>query len=101
VEKCCDDDWSFAFPAEDRVASYAELIGVSPGSSITVHAPTDKDTVFLADFTNTTGDPVFDGTLLHGLSVQLERSPFVSPVSDPAHPAEPASDEQAPVALYL
>ena len=43
---------------------------------------TDKDTVVLADFTNTTGDPVFDGTLRRGLAVQLEQSPFLSLVSD-------------------
>jgi eukaryotic-like serine/threonine-protein kinase len=43
---------------------------------------TDKDTIFLADFTNTTGDPVFDGTLRQGLSVQLEQSPFLSLVSE-------------------
>jgi eukaryotic-like serine/threonine-protein kinase len=43
---------------------------------------TDKDTVVLAEFTNTTGDPVFDGTLRQGLSVQLEQSPFLSVVSD-------------------
>jgi tetratricopeptide (TPR) repeat protein len=43
---------------------------------------TDKDTIVLADFTNTTGDPVFDGTLRLGLSVQLEQSPFLSRVSD-------------------
>jgi eukaryotic-like serine/threonine-protein kinase len=40
------------------------------------HALTDKDTIVLADFTNTTGDEVFDGTLRQGLSVQLEQSPF-------------------------
>ncbi len=43
---------------------------------------TDKDVLVLADFTNTTGDPVFDGTLRQGLSVQLEQSPFLSIVSD-------------------
>jgi eukaryotic-like serine/threonine-protein kinase len=46
------------------------------------HALTDKDTIVLADFTNTTGDTVFDGTLRQGLSVQLEESPFLSIVSD-------------------
>jgi serine/threonine protein kinase len=46
------------------------------------HALTDKDTIVLADFTNTTGDAVFDGTLRQGLSVQLEQSPFLSLVSD-------------------
>jgi eukaryotic-like serine/threonine-protein kinase len=43
---------------------------------------TDKDTIVLADFTNTTGDPVFDGTLRQGLSAQLEQSPFLSLISD-------------------
>ncbi|MGB9403429.1 MAG: serine/threonine-protein kinase, partial [Candidatus Acidiferrales bacterium] len=47
-----------------------------------VHALTDKDTIVLADFTNTTGDPVFDGTLRQGLSVQLEQSPFLSIIPD-------------------
>jgi tetratricopeptide (TPR) repeat protein/predicted Ser/Thr protein kinase len=43
---------------------------------------TDKDTIVLADFTNTTGDPVFDGTLRQGLAVQLEQSPFLRLVSE-------------------
>jgi eukaryotic-like serine/threonine-protein kinase len=43
---------------------------------------TDKDTVVLADFDNTTDDPVFDGTLRQGLAAQLEQSPFLSLVSD-------------------
>ncbi|MGB9434317.1 MAG: winged helix-turn-helix domain-containing protein [Candidatus Acidiferrum sp.] len=43
---------------------------------------TDKDTIVLADFANTTGDPVFDDTLRQGLAVQLEQSPFLSLISD-------------------
>jgi eukaryotic-like serine/threonine-protein kinase len=43
---------------------------------------TNKDTIVLADFSNTTGDTVFDGTLRQGLSIQLEQSPFLSIVSD-------------------
>ena len=43
---------------------------------------TEKDTIVLADFTNTTGDSVFDGTLRQGLSVQLEQSPFLNLVSE-------------------
>jgi eukaryotic-like serine/threonine-protein kinase len=43
---------------------------------------TDKDTIVLADFKNTTGDPVFDGTLRQGLTVQLGQSPFLSLVSE-------------------
>src|SRR5579859_1966000 len=37
-----------------------------------------KDALVLADFANSTGDPVFDGTLRQGLAVQLEQSPFLS-----------------------
>jgi serine/threonine protein kinase len=49
-----------------------------------VHAKplTDKDVLVLADFTNTTGDSVFDDTLKQGLSVQLEQSPFLKLVSE-------------------
>jgi eukaryotic-like serine/threonine-protein kinase len=43
---------------------------------------TEKDSIVLADFTNTTGDPVFDVTLRQGLAVQLEQSPFLDVVSD-------------------
>jgi eukaryotic-like serine/threonine-protein kinase len=43
---------------------------------------TDKDMIVLADFINTTGDPVFDGTLRQGLAVQLEQSPFLSLIPD-------------------
>ena len=43
---------------------------------------TDKDTIVLADFTNTTGDAVFDDSLKRGLAVSLQQSPFLSLVSD-------------------
>jgi eukaryotic-like serine/threonine-protein kinase len=46
------------------------------------HALTGKDTIVLAELTNTTGDPVFDGTLRQGLTVQLEQSPFLSLISE-------------------
>jgi eukaryotic-like serine/threonine-protein kinase len=46
------------------------------------HALTDKDTIVLADFANSTSDPVFDGTLRQGLAVQLEQSPFLSLVPE-------------------
>ncbi len=41
-------------------------------------ALTDKDTVLLADFANSTGEPVFDGTLKQALAVQLGQSPFLN-----------------------
>ena len=43
---------------------------------------TDKDTVVIADFGNSTGDAVFDGTLRQGLAAQLQQSPFLSLLSD-------------------
>jgi serine/threonine protein kinase/tetratricopeptide (TPR) repeat protein len=67
-------------------AATAIVIGLGVGGGLFFshksHALTDKDTVMLADFTNKTGDSVFDGTLRQGLSVQLEQSPFLSIISD-------------------
>ncbi len=45
-------------------------------------ALTSKDTIVLADFTNTTGDSVFDGSLRQGLAVQLDQSPFLNLLSE-------------------
>ncbi len=41
-----------------------------------------KDTIVLADFVNTTGDAVFDGTLKQALAIQLEQSPVLNVLSD-------------------
>jgi serine/threonine protein kinase len=38
----------------------------------------DNDTIVLADFTNTTGDPIFDDTLKQALFLQLSQSPFLN-----------------------
>jgi serine/threonine protein kinase/tetratricopeptide (TPR) repeat protein len=43
---------------------------------------TEKDSILLADFVNTTGDPVFDGTLKQALAVQLDQSPYLNIVPD-------------------
>ncbi len=43
---------------------------------------TDKDTIVLADFANTTGDSVFDDTLKQALTVDLQQSPFLNVLSD-------------------
>jgi DNA-binding winged helix-turn-helix (wHTH) protein/tetratricopeptide (TPR) repeat protein len=43
---------------------------------------TDKDSVLIADFANTTGDEVFDGTLRQAMAVQLGQSPFLNIVSE-------------------
>lgn len=45
-------------------------------------ALTDKDTILLADFINTTGEPVFDGTLKQAVAVQLGQTPFLNILPD-------------------
>ena len=58
----------------------AILIAVGAALIVSRRAPalTERDTILLADFVNTTGDPVFDGTLRQALAVQLEQTPFLS-----------------------
>ncbi len=63
------------------------LVAAALGAFVYVryyHAPmmTEKDSIVIADFTNTTGDPVFDGTLRQGLSAQIGQSPYFNIVSD-------------------
>jgi len=43
---------------------------------------TEKDTIVLSDFTNTTGENVFDGTLKDAISIQLEQSAFLNVLPD-------------------
>ena len=67
------------------VAAVIVVVALSAGSYFYFRRTpklTDKDTIVLADFLNTTGDPVFDGTLRQGMAVQLEQSPFLSIVSE-------------------
>jgi len=45
-------------------------------------ALTEQDTILLADFANTTNEPVFDGTLKVALAVALEQSPFLKVFPD-------------------
>jgi serine/threonine protein kinase len=68
-----------------QILPAAALLALSVGGYFYFHRTpklTDKDTIVLADFTNTTGDPVFDGTLRQGMAVQLEQSPFLSLISE-------------------
>jgi serine/threonine protein kinase/tetratricopeptide (TPR) repeat protein len=55
------------------VAAAAIFFYFKPASALT-----EKDTILLADFINTTGDAVFDGALKQGLAVQLAQSPFLN-----------------------
>jgi hypothetical protein len=71
--------WKLVVPAALVVATFA---AAGYFYFLRTSKLTDKDTIVLADFTNTTGDPVFDGTLRQGLAVQLEQSPFLSLVSE-------------------
>jgi eukaryotic-like serine/threonine-protein kinase len=66
------------------VAAAAVLALSVAGYFFRHHTPTltDKDTLVLADFKNTTGDGVFDEALRQGLAIQLEQSPFLSLISD-------------------
>ena len=43
---------------------------------------TDKDTIVVADFANSTGDPVFDDTLKTALAVALNQSPFLNVLAE-------------------
>ncbi|MGH9502817.1 MAG: protein kinase domain-containing protein [Terriglobales bacterium] len=66
-------------------ASAIVVVMFAVGAFFSLHRSpklTDKDTIVLADFTNTTGDPVFDGTLRQGMAVQLGQSPFLSLISE-------------------
>jgi eukaryotic-like serine/threonine-protein kinase len=61
------------------------VVALALGGYFYLHRPpqlTGKDTIVLADFTNTTGDPVFDDTLKTALTVSLRQSPFLNVLSD-------------------
>ena len=64
-------------------ASVALLLVAATASAIYLYNRnsqplTERDTVLLTDFVNTTGEPVFDGTLKQALAVQLGQTPFLN-----------------------
>ena len=73
-----------------KVLAFAAVIFIAAAIAVsfyfrsvrTAHRLTEKDTIVLGDFANSTGDAVFDDTLKQGLSVQLEQSPFLELVSE-------------------
>src|SRR5271157_3813348 len=74
---------SWKIPAVAAAVLIAALIGGGLFfRSRRADALTEKDTVVLADFVNTTGDAVFDGTLKQALAVQLEQSPYLNIVPE-------------------
>jgi tetratricopeptide (TPR) repeat protein len=105
VNRCLEEDpgrrWQSAAELQEKLesirpakrgtrvaAAAAAVLALSAAAAATYvllhRAPTltDRDTIVLADFTNTTGDPVFDDTLRQGLAVQLQQSPFLSLISE-------------------
>ncbi len=63
------------------------VAALAVGGYFYLHRPpklTDKDTIVLADFANSTGDAVFDDTLKTALNVSLRQSPFLNMLSDSA-----------------
>jgi tetratricopeptide (TPR) repeat protein len=59
------------------------VVGAATAAFFLLRSPaspvlTARDTIVLTDFTNTTGDAVFDGTLTQALAVHLGQSPFLS-----------------------
>ena len=87
--------WKVLVPAAVILVAAAIMGGFYFRSRQTTTRLTEKDSIVLAEFTNTTGDPVFDGTLRQGLSAQLEQSPFLNLLSDRAHRADAGSDGPA------
>jgi serine/threonine protein kinase/tetratricopeptide (TPR) repeat protein len=69
-----------AAPTLMAIAAAIAVIFISPDRRS--HQLTEQDTVVLADFVNSTGDPVFDDTLKQAISVQLAQSPFLNILSD-------------------
>jgi len=72
--------WKIAVPA--TVIAVALIVAGLYYRSHRAKPLNEKDTIVLADFTNETGDPVFDDTLKTALSVSLNQSPFLNVLSD-------------------
>jgi eukaryotic-like serine/threonine-protein kinase len=72
--------WKILVPATALLL--AIVVGGLYFRSSRAQAITEKDSILLADFVNTTGDGVFDGTLKKALAVDLQQSPFLNVVSD-------------------
>ena len=73
-------DWRFLIPAATFLVVIA--VGTLYWRSTKAHALTERDTIVLADFANTTGETVFDDALRQALSAQLAQSPFLNILPD-------------------
>ena len=74
--------WPLAFAAVTIVVIVALLVGYFRFRARPSSALTEQDTLVLADFNNTTGETIFDGTLKQALRAQLEQSPFLNVLPD-------------------
>jgi serine/threonine protein kinase/tetratricopeptide (TPR) repeat protein len=90
VNRCLEENpgsrWQSATELQRELAA---LPRISPGRSASakssprrVPKPVRKASIVLGEFENRTGNSVFDGILRQSLSVQLEESAFLTPVSD-------------------
>src|SRR5579862_5475390 len=73
-------NWRVLLPTAGLIVA-----GLVAGAVYRLHRATpatEEGAIVLADFVNTTGEPVFDDTLKQGLATQLEQSPFLSLVSE-------------------
>ena len=74
--------WKIVAPAATAFLAAAAVAGGFFWHSRKARRLTEKDTIVLADFANSTGDAVFEEALKQGLRVQLEQSPFLNILSD-------------------
>src|SRR5439155_8809092 len=74
--------WKVLVPAAVILVAVAIAGSFYFRSRQTTHRLTEKDTIVLADFANSTGDAVFDDTLKQALSVALNQSPFLNVLSE-------------------
>ena len=70
--------WKVLVPAAVVIVAAAIAGGFYFRFRQITHHLTEKDTIVLADFANSTGDAVFDDTLKQALSVALNQSPFLN-----------------------
>jgi tetratricopeptide (TPR) repeat protein len=74
--------WKVLVPAAVLLVGIAIAGTLYFRSRQTTHRLTEKDSVVLTDFSNSTGDAIFDDTLKTALTVSLRQSPFLNVLSD-------------------
>ena len=74
--------WKTLVPAVVLLVAVTIAGGFYFSSRQAKHGLTEKDTIVLGDFANSTGDPVFDDTLKTALGVSLNQSPFLNVLSE-------------------